>query len=491
MPEKNQSPPPRSWAQLRFAVVAPLLASPPKPGELQAALEELAARLWVHPQRGEPVRFGQATIQRWYYRARQAEDPMTVLARKVRSDLGSFAALSPAQQEILRTQYRAHPGWSVQLHTDNLREQTRQDSALGVLPSYATVRRFMRANGLFKRRRRGPAHSPGGAQAEHRLFTREVRSYQCTHVHGLWHLDFHSCSRPVLTAAAQWVTPQLLAVIDDYSRLICHAQWYLVESAEFVVHGLTQAILRRGLPRALMTDRGGAMLAAEVVEGLSRLSIAHDPTLPYSPDQNAKIESFWGQAEGRLMAMLEGEKNLTLLALNEATQAWVEREYHRHKHSATGELPIERFVNGPSVGRTSPLSEDLRRAFLAEIKRTQRRSDATISLATIRFEIPSRYRHLRTLSVRSAAWDLSCVLLVDSRTGSVLAPLYPIDKQRNADGRRRTLEPVAVAETNAVPPPDGIAPLLRRYLAEHAATGLPAPYLPTAPEIEKEQKEPV
>jgi hypothetical protein len=180
-----------------------------------------------------------------------------------------------------------------------------------------------------------------------------------------------------------------------------------------------------------------------------------------------------------------------MLALNEATQAWVEREYHRQPHSETRELPLERFVNGPNVGRTSPSSEELRRAFVAERTRRQRRSDGTISLATIRFEIPSRYRHLRTLSVRAVAWDLTCVWLVDARTATVLAPLYPINKQRNADGQRRSLEPVAGPETAAILPADGIAPLLRRYLAEHAATGLPAPYLPTAPEIESDDKEPV
>jgi len=491
MSERNQVPPPRSWAQLRFAVVGALLASPPKQGELQTILEELAERFWVHPGSGEPVRFAQSTIERWYYLARKAQDPMTVLARKLRSDLGTFAALSCTQQEILRTQYRAHPGWSMRLHTDNLCERTRQDPGLGVLPSYATVRRFMQGNAMFRRRRRGPAHSPGSQQAEHRLFTREVRSYECTHVHALWHLDFHCCSRQVLTATGERIVPQLLAIIDDYSRLLCHAQWYPVESSEFVVHGLSQAILRRGLLRALMTDRGGAMLAAEVVEGLQRLAVVHDPTLPYSPDQNAKIESFWSRVEGRLMAMLEGEKNLTLAALNEATQAWIEREYHRERHGETGEVPVERFVNGPSVGRPSPSSEDLRRAFVAETRRKQRRSDGTISLANIRFEVPSRYRHLGRLSVRFAAWDLSCVLLVDPRTGQVLTPLYPVDKQRNADGRRRSLEPVALAESTAEPAPDGIAPVLRRYIAEHAATGLPAPYLPTEAEIEKEEKEPV
>ena len=59
-----------------------------------------------------------------------------------------------------------------------------------------------------------------------------------------------------LTRQGQWVRPQLLAVLDDKSRLCCHAQWYLQEDAESFVHGLQQAFLKRGLPRALMTDNG-------------------------------------------------------------------------------------------------------------------------------------------------------------------------------------------------------------------------------------------
>jgi transposase InsO family protein len=59
--------------------------------------------------------------------------------------------------------------------------------------------------------------------------------------------------------------------------------------------------------RALLTDNGAAMLAAETVEGLGRLGVVHHTTLPpYSPEQNGKQESFWGQIEGRLLPMLEG-----------------------------------------------------------------------------------------------------------------------------------------------------------------------------------------
>ena len=75
-----------------------------------------------------------------------------------------------------------------------------------------------------------------------------------------------------------------------------------------------------------MTDNGAAMLADETVSGLNRLGVLHQTTLPYSPYQNAKQESFWGRVEGRLMPMLEGEPALTLELLNQATQAWVEQE---------------------------------------------------------------------------------------------------------------------------------------------------------------------
>jgi transposase InsO family protein len=87
------------------------------------------------------------------------------------------------------------------------------------------------------------------------------------------------------------------------------------------VHGLSQAIQKRGLPRALMTDKGAAMVADEVREGLARLGIVHERTLPYSPYQNGKQEAFWGTLEGQLMAMLDGQTELSLEFLNEATQA--------------------------------------------------------------------------------------------------------------------------------------------------------------------------
>ena len=467
-------PPQRDrWARLRFSIIGPLLAAPPAPGEVHDALATLAARTWRHPISGQDVRFGLSTIERWYYAARSAADPIAALRDRPRPR-GRFASLSPGVIDTLVQQYREHPGWTAQLHVDNLRAAL-AGTGLSV-PSYPTVRRYLKAQGMF--RQAAPKRTSAGAVlARDRLEHREVRSFELDHVSALWHLDFHHGARRVLTRAGTWEKPFLLGILDDRSRLVCHLQWYLDESAQSLVHGLSQAFMKRGLPRALMTDNGAAMLADETVSGLNRLGVLHQTTLPYSPYQNAKQESFWGRVEGRLMAMLEGESALTLDLLNQATQAWVEQEYHRTVHAELDATPLARYLAGPNVRRECPGTAALADAFRVEVARRQRRSDGTVSLAGGRFEIPARYRHLAVVHLRYARWDLTRVDLVDHRSGALLCPVRPLDKSANADAKRRRLTPAATDSTPL--PPSGIAPLLRQLLADYAATGLPPAYLPT------------
>lgn len=469
---------PRRWARLRFSIIGPLLAAPAEHGELQARIDELAAKPYVNPTTREVIRFGASTIERWYYAAKDAGDPVAALARKVPSHAGTYPAMPAALVVELEAQYRAHPGWTAQLHHDNLRALVRERPNLGRLPSYTTVRRVMKGRGWIrqaKKRRHGDADELREREP------RETRSFEVSHVHALWHLDFHDGSRKVLTAAGAWKTPKLLGVLDDKSRLCCHLQWYLDETGEALVHGLAQAIQKRGLPRALLTDNGAAMIAAETIEGLARLGIVHHTTLPYSPEQNAKQEVLWAQVEGRLIAMLEGEPELSLALLNQATQAWVEEEYQRRRHDELGTSPLDAALAGPSVVRPSPSSTDLRRAFKVQTTRAVRRSDATFTLGGVRFELPWRYRTLTRIAVRVARWDLSSVDLIDPRTGGHLAVILPLDKTANADGRRRATriatatEPAPAITSMAVPV--GIAPHLRQLMADYAATGLPPAYL--------------
>jgi putative transposase len=473
------------WAEFRFTVIGHLLSAPPRKGDLAAAIAALAERTWHHPITDEHTRFGFSTIERWYYRAlREKRDPVGVLRRKLRADAGRQPAISGAVRQALIAQYAAHKGWSVKLHHDNLLALAESNPEIEPVPSYATVRRFFKASGFYKRRRLTSRRTEGAERAEARLLDREVRSYEAEHVGGLVHFDAHHCSRKVLTPKGEWVTPILFGVLDDHSRLACHVQWYLSEAAEVVAHGLMQAFQKRGLPRASLSDNGPAMIAAEIADGLTRLGVLQQTTLPYTPEANAKIEILWASVEGRLMAMLEHVAELSLAKLNEATFAWVEHEYNRKINSETGEAPIARFLAGPSVMRPCPDSAALRLAFTRTERRIQRRSDGTIVLEGRRFEIPDRYRHLRELEIRYAGWDLSHVHLVDERSGNVLCRLFPQNKALNASGVRRTRnldtkEPRARLDTD-------IPPLLKKLIRDQADTGLPPAYLPKHERAEDE-----
>jgi transposase InsO family protein len=472
MSQEERAPARQRWARLRFSIIGQLLAAPPKRGELAERIAELARRVWQHPTTGEPLSLSAKTIERMYYVARKEVDPVRALERKVSKHTGTHPSVVPAVGELLLQQHRDHPGWSYQLHYDNLAALVKKSPSLGALPSYGTVCRFMKDGGLLRERKRRRGKTD---QVESK--PRETRSFEVAYVNALWHFDFHEGKRKVLTESGEWRTPYLFGMLDDCSRLCCHAQWYLDrENTADLVHGLSQAIQKRGLPRAVLSDNGAPMIAAETVEGLERLGIVHYRTLPYSPEQNGKQEHFWGQVEGRLMAMLEGEPKLDLSLLNTATQAWVEQEYHRTEHDELKKTPLARYLEGPDVSRPSPNSEQLRRAFRTELSRTQRRSDGTTTVEGVRFEIPSAYRALVHLRLRVARWDLSSVELVDPRTGVSLATLLPLDKNKNADRVRRTLPAVASPRAPSEKPP-GIAPLLRALMADYAATGLPPAYL--------------
>jgi putative transposase len=338
--------------------------------------------------------------------------------------------------------------------------------------SYSTVKRYLNTFGYQRKRSRN--NRKKGYQLSLAIKEKfEQRSYEHPYVGSLFHLDFHHCSREIITESGEIIYPVLFCAIDDCSRLVCHAQWYLSESAENLVHGLIQALQKRGLPRSLMSDNGKAMLSNEFTSGLMSLSITHETTLPYSPEQNGKQEVFWSQVEGRMMSMIENKKVVTLKELNHMTQAWYEMEYNRKIHSETKSTPLSRYLSFKSVLRDCPDSQDLRKRFRRIEKRKTRRTDGTISLEGKRFEIPQRYRHMESMTVQFSLWDLSDVDIICKETGKILCQIGPLNKQKNSTGERRIIE-----TSTSIIPEDEVAPIMQDLLRKYSETGLPPAYQP-------------
>ncbi len=467
------------WAQFRFSVIGPLLSAPPPPGKLKEALDELSRKEWRHPMDSHKrVYFSFSTLERWYYTALSSKDPIAALRRATRKDAGKPKAFSPGLVEAIRDLYHKHSSWSIFLHHKNLGALCRKDPSLGPLPSYSTLVRFFTAQGFSRKRRARNPLSTGRARAQARLEKREVRSFEFTHVGGLWHLDFHGSKVvSILLPSGERVLPQIMATLDDRSRLCCHGQFYQEKSAETLVHSLSQAILKRGIPRSLLSDNGGEMLAKETTQGLARLAIHHETTLPYCPHQNGKQEHFWDVLEGQFLAMLDHNPDLTLHELNKLFQIWVEREYNQNINSEMGATPMDRFLHSPNVLRPAPSPETLKEAFRQRAWRTLRRSDCTITLQGVRFEIPSAFRHWKRLPLLYADWDLGLVHIADPKTGDPIHRIFPLDKARNSSGERRALRPGSTSQGFSSPSRE-LPPLLQEYLEEFAASGRPPGFLP-------------
>lgn len=86
------------------------------------------------------VAFAVSTLQRWYYRARRANDPVATLKDR-------FPSLTPLAIETLTTQYREHQNWTAQLHFDNLHAALKGSDTK--IASYTTIRDYLKAQGML------------------------------------------------------------------------------------------------------------------------------------------------------------------------------------------------------------------------------------------------------------------------------------------------------------------------------------------------------
>ena len=146
--------------------------------------------------------------------------------------------------------------------------------------------------------------------------------------------------------------------------------------------------------------------ARRAVEEVAAIKVEDVPLEVF--DSRSRFVLFWVRLYGRGVAAKSEARwqamasDLTLDDLNLATQAWAEQEYHRSHHSEINATPLEHYLAGPSVARSCPGREELGNAFRIEVVRRQRRSDGTVSLNGMRFEIRSRYRHLQQVHLHYA-----------------------------------------------------------------------------------------
>ncbi len=196
------------------------------------------------------------------------------------------------------------------------------------------------------------------------------------------------------------IKTRLIALIDDCSRFITHAQYYENETTQCSLDVLKKAVMRRGIPEKLYTDRGKIFTCTHVRQVCGNLHTNLLQAKPYHSWSKGKIERFFLSLQKSFEQPLVFDKVTSLEGLNSRLWQWIEQHYHQQTHSAlAGQSPSERYrERSQKVRLYRGEPNEFNRLFYKQIKRRVRK-DATVSINNCLREVPTHLRraevHLR------------------------------------------------------------------------------------------------
>jgi putative transposase len=138
----------------------------------------------------------------------------------------------------------------------------------------------------------------------------------------------------------------LFGWIDDYSRKIISAKYYLDEKLPRMEDSFKDMILRHGIPARIYLDNGSVYIAQQFAAILRDLQIKKIHHKPYQAYCKGKIEAAMKTIKRDFQTEAQKAGFTTLDELNTALQSWIEMDYNKRKHSSTGEAPSNRFLDG-------------------------------------------------------------------------------------------------------------------------------------------------
>lgn len=349
MAEKDKA---QDKALFRYRLIAPLLDPDLKRGDRQAIFDSIAEKIHVFLP-GKEVRFSRETIRKWYklYRKHGFDG----LKTKGREDHGKSRVVP---EEIIKK-------------ACDLKIEVPHRSVLKII-SILEREKIVEPGKLKK----STLHSI----LQQRQLTSKIpkekgywQKYQADFPNDLWQSDqMHGPYLPHPDNPSQKISTQLLAWLDDRSRVIVHGQFFFRAKLPNLEHCLRKAIQKMGLPKKIYVDNGQIYSSKHLDTICAHLGIRLIFARPYSPEGKGKIERFFGYVRSSFLPEVYASNLTGLEALNEAFWAWLEMDYHRRTHSQLGQQPLEVFLAHKDK-LCYPTEEELKEAFLyREIRKIQK-----------------------------------------------------------------------------------------------------------------------
>lgn len=335
------------------------------PRERGEAIREKCKRKWVIPYSSK-TSISETTVYRWiraYEGYNGKRNRLESLMPEARCDQSRSRAMDSETCAALVEFRKQHPRLSIKELIREMKVLKRVSP--GIPLTQSTVYRFLKQNGLMDAKQSGVV---------------DRRKFEATGPNELWQSDVMHGPR-VLDSGKKRKT-YLIAIIDDHSRLIPFARFYLSEGQENYLDALYHALARRGLPRKLYVDNGSAFRSQKLHQVTASLNIALIHAQPYTPQGKGKIERVFKTI--RSSFLLEDTPD-TLDELNERFRSWLEG-YHTRIHSSTSETPYDRFTRNLTDPRLAP--GDLKQYFRTSLRRSVA-MDRSVTISGRLFQAPT------------------------------------------------------------------------------------------------------
>ncbi|MFA6174861.1 MAG: DDE-type integrase/transposase/recombinase [Kiritimatiellales bacterium] len=363
-----------SLALLRYEVICHIKTLRQEKIPLSESLRAACSRPW--PGEGG-LYYSYRTIETWWYRHQRHGFP-GLSGKAVRGDAGKSRAIDEETGLWIIDAVSKSPGTALSVLYRHW-----QDHGRG-LPSLSSVVRFLKTSGYDRRSIKAG-----------RLESGPTKAFEAPAPNDLWMVDF-ACGPTLRTAEGRVIATQLCVILDDHSRLIPFAAYYLNGDTASFLDCLKQAVLRRGLPLKLYTDQGKPFVNTHARIVCANLGVRLLHAKPYHAWSKGKVERLIRTIQGDFEATLrlEGGHVQSLAELNVAFSRWVARIYHLRAHGSTNMSPHERFTRAGHPLRTIEEPEKIAPLFYTRMERVVRK-DGTVTLGNKLLEVNLALRALK------------------------------------------------------------------------------------------------
>lgn len=361
-------------ALLRFEVICHIKSQLGEGLLLSECLRAASSRPWPGE---EGIYYSYRTLETWWYDyAKSGYQGLS--GKSSRADAGKSRVIDEETGLWIIGRIKENPGTPLQVLLRHWRTHGHQ------LPSSSSVYRYLKTQGYDKRSLRAG-----------RLESGPQKAFETPSPNDLWMVDF-ACGPTLRSADGRVISTHLCVILDDHSRLIPFAAYYLLGDTASFLHCLKQAVLRRGLPLKLYTDQGKPFVNTHAKIVCANLGIRLLHAKPYHAWSKGKVERLIRTIQGDFEATLglEGGAVHSIAQLNNAFSRWIADTYHLRPHGSTGMSPHERFTRAAHPLRMVEEPERIDPLFYTRMERVVRK-DGTVTLGNKLLEVNLALRALK------------------------------------------------------------------------------------------------